>query len=77
MTPNTHMVTEAPHIAVLRPNLSETKPEQNEPRANPVKYKEEIILSDFPFTLPDLNWQTCSVSFINYIKHAVSAIHSL
>ena len=39
MTPNTHMVTEAPHIAVLRPNLSETKPEQNEPRANPAKYK--------------------------------------
>lgn len=35
ITPKISMVTDAPHIAVLRPNLSDTSPEQNEPRANP------------------------------------------
>ena len=35
--PNTIIVTEAPHIAVLRPNLSDTRPEQKEPRAKPGK----------------------------------------
>ena len=33
--PKTHIITEAPHIAVFRPNLSDTSPEQKEPRAKP------------------------------------------
>ena len=37
MTPKTHIVTDAPHIAFFRPNLSEIKPEQKEPSANPIK----------------------------------------
>ena len=35
MTPNTNIVTDAPHIAVFLPNLSDTRPEQKEPRAKP------------------------------------------
>ena len=35
MTPNTSIVTEAPQMAVLRPNLSDTSPEQKEPKAKP------------------------------------------
>ena len=37
ITPKTNIVTDAPHIAVFRPNLSDTNPEQNDPRAKPVK----------------------------------------
>ena len=37
--PNTIIVTEAPHIAVLRPNLSDTSPEQKDPRAKPGREK--------------------------------------
>ena len=35
MTPNTNIVTDDPQIAILRPNLSDTSPEQNDPRTNP------------------------------------------
>ena len=37
MTPNTNMVTELTQMATLRPYLSDTRPEQKEPRAKPVK----------------------------------------
>ena len=37
MIPNTNIVTDAPQTATFRPNLSETSPEQNDPRAKPVK----------------------------------------
>ncbi len=33
--PKTNMVTEAPQTAVLRPNLSDTRPAEKEPRAKP------------------------------------------
>ena len=35
MSPKMHMVTLEAQIAVLRPNLSETRPAQKEPRAKP------------------------------------------
>ena len=37
MTPKTNIVTDAPQIAVLRPNLSDTRPEQKDPRAKPIE----------------------------------------
>ena len=43
MRPKTHIVTDAPHTAVLLPNLSDTRPAQNEPRANPVREKKALI----------------------------------
>ena len=45
--PKTNMVTEAPQTAVLRPNLSETRPAEKEPRAKPkIKVKINEISKD-------------------------------
>ena len=41
--PKTNMVTEAPQTAVLRPNLSETRPAEKEPRAKP---KIKVIINE-------------------------------
>ena len=38
ITPNTSIVTDEPQIATFRPNLSETSPEQKDPRTNPGTY---------------------------------------
>ena len=46
--PNTNIVTDAPHIAVFRPNLSDTRPEQKEPSAKPgEKLRLNSLHSDF------------------------------
>ena len=42
--PNTNMVTEAPQTAVLRPNLSDTRPAEKEPRAKPKSANIHVIL---------------------------------
>ena len=44
MTPNTNIVTDAPQTATLRPNLSETSPEQNVPRAKPKNHLDFILV---------------------------------
>ena len=41
MTPNTIMVTELAQIATFLPYLSDTSPEQKDPRAKPVKSLKE------------------------------------
>ena len=45
--PNTIIVTEAPHIAVLRPNLSDTSPEQKDPRAKPGEKSDLLSLYSY------------------------------
>ena len=57
--PNTNIVTEAPHIAVFRPNLSDTNPEQKEPRAKPGgKVRLDGLHSDLRIgeSQDDLDW---------------------
>ena len=42
MTPKISIVTELAQMALLRPNLSETNPEQNEPSAKPKERFDKI-----------------------------------
>ena len=61
MTPKTTIVTEQTQIAILRPYLSETKPEQKDPSANPGK-------TNFGFQM----WQ-CSIKPLNNLDRRLLA----